>query len=73
MIKRILFLLTLCLSLTSTAVYASPELEKAFLGRWYSKIQMRLILMVTWLQAQSSYQVLMSTSVTTELIPRAKF
>lgn len=37
MIKRILFLLTLCLSFTSAAVYASPELEKALLGRWYSE------------------------------------
>lgn len=37
MIKRILFLLALCLSFTSAAVYASPELEKALLGRWYSE------------------------------------
>jgi hypothetical protein len=37
MIKRILFLLTLCLSFTAPSVYASPELEKALLGRWYSE------------------------------------
>jgi len=37
MIKRILFLLTLCLSFTSATVYASPELEKALLGRWYTE------------------------------------
>ena len=37
MIKRFLFLLTLCLSFTAGTVYASPELEKALLGRWYSE------------------------------------
>ena len=37
MIKRILFLLTLCLSFTAVSVYASPEQEKALLGRWYSE------------------------------------
>ncbi len=37
MIKRIVFLLMLSLSFISAAVYASPELEKALLGRWYSE------------------------------------
>ncbi len=38
MIKRILFSLMLCLSFTASgSAYASPELEQALLGRWYSE------------------------------------
>ena len=37
MIKRLVFLLTFCLSFTSASVWASPELEKALLGRWHSE------------------------------------
>lgn len=37
MIKRIALFFALCLTLITCAVSASPELEKALLGRWYTE------------------------------------